>query len=150
MAFNKFGLLTMEQVENLEKEMGQKFPDDYRSFLLKTNGGMFDFEDEHGFEVEPIDEEDIYIDTLFGDREITGSNLIYWNKKYGEDAWENSIIIGNTISDGFILYLCSGEGSGIYFWDDNYAYECTSDEQNAYFICDTFDELLKLANIKID
>lgn len=150
MAFNKNGHLTEEQVCKIEREINHKLPQDYNDFLMKTNGGRFDFEDYHEFKVEPIEEEEIRIDKFYGIGADLRDALIYFNNEFGEDCLENTIIIGNTLSNGFIIYIYSGDNKGIYFWDDNYAYECTSDEQNTYYICDTFDELLKLANVSID
>ena len=88
---------------------------------------------------------------LYGIRETPNSNLIYFNDEYGQDAG-GTLIIGNTLSNGFIIYDYLGclEKKGIYFWDDNYAYDCSSDECNAYYIAENFDELMKKANLKID
>ena len=61
-----------------------------------------------------------------------------------------TIIIGNTLSDGFIVYTYKGADSGVFFWDDNYAYEFSGDEYNAYFIAKDFNELMKIANLKIE
>lgn len=150
MAFKKNGLLTIEMITKIENEIGHKFPEDYRNFLLKTNGGRFDFDDNHEFKVEPIDEEDICIDMFYGVGEQSDDLLIYMNNTYGDDAGDNTIIIGNTLSGGFIVYTYKGADSGVFFWDDNYAYEFSGDECNAYFIAKDFNELMKIANFKME
>ena len=38
MALERYGSLTLEQIEETEKKIGHKFPDDYKEFLMKTNG----------------------------------------------------------------------------------------------------------------
>ena len=85
MGFVKNGSLTIEQIEEAEKKLGHKFPDDYKEFLLKTNGGRIDLDDDvdHGFHVDPIDEEDIWVDSLYGVGEDALDLLIKYNKEYG-------------------------------------------------------------------
>ena len=148
--FEKTGSLTDEEVRKLEEKMGKNFPADYKLFLLKTNGGRCNHEHEHGINVADIKEEPIYIDTFFGIDEIKACDLFYWNSMYGEDIPEEAIIIGDALSNGFIIYNYSVEDKGIYYWDSSYTFECSSDEWNTYFMAKDFNELLKLANIKID
>ena len=38
MAFERNGSLTIEQIRETEKKIGHKIPEDYKEFLLKTNG----------------------------------------------------------------------------------------------------------------
>lgn len=152
MAFEKNGSLTIEQVKEAERFLGHKFPDDYKEFLLKTNGGRFDLEEDHGFYVDPIDEEDIWIDSLYGIGEDACNLLVNYNKEYGEETM-GCLIIGDTLSHGFMIYDYIGvieDKGGIYFWDDTRAYETSSDEGNLYFVADDFNELMEKANFKID
>lgn len=156
MSYNWFGKLTPEQVSEAEKETGLKFPEDYKEFLMKTNGGYLDLDsdDEHGFHVDPIDEEDIWIDSFFGVGESAANYLINYNKEYGDET-NGCIIIGDTLSHGLILYDYNGvfndeQVSAICFWDDTRAYDVSSDEQNLYYLAKDINGLLKRANIKID
>ena len=106
MGFTKNGSLTVEQIREVEKKLGHKFPNDYKEFLLKTNGGMIDFvidDVEHGFHIDLIDEENVCIDSLYGVGEDACDLLIKYNKEYGEETG-GCIIIGNTLSNGFIVY----------------------------------------------
>ena len=142
--------ISMGDIENLEEKIGKNFPQDYIEFLLKTNGGQFDLEDEHGIDVIGIDEEPIYIDVLFGIDENKCSDLFYWNNEYGDEIPEDAIIIGDALSHGFIIYNYSIEDKGIYYWDSTYAFESSDDDGNTYFVANDFNELMKKANLKID
>ena len=155
MGFTKNGSLTVEQIREVEKELGHKFPNDYKEFLLKTNGGMIDFvidDVEHGFHIDLIDEENVCIDSLYGVGEDACDLLIKYNKEYGEETG-GCIIIGNTLSNGFIVYDYLGvveDEGGIYFWDDTWAYEASNEDGNLYFVANDFNELLEISNLKLD
>lgn len=155
MAFKKNGSLTIEQIKETEKKLGHKIPEDYKEFLLKTNGGRFDLtneEDEHGFHVDPIDEEDIWIDEFFGIGESARDWLVHFNNEYADETM-GCIIIGDTLSHGFIIYDYLGvfdDEKGIYFWDDKRAYKTSSDDGNLYFVANDFNELMKKANLIVE
>lgn len=153
MSLERYGSLTLEQIEETEKKIGHKFPDDYKEFLMKTNGGMFRWstdEDVHDFYVEPIEEENIGLDSFYGVGEEACDYLVIFNQEYGDEA-EGGILIGGTLSNGFIVYDYLGNigKPGIYFWDSCGAYE-ESKDGNVYFIANDFNELLKLCNLKLD
>ena len=153
MGFVKNGSLTIEQIKEAEKKLGHKFPNDYKKFLLKTNGGRTDLDDDvdHGFHVDPIAEEDIWVDSLYGVGEEALDLLIKYNKEYGEETG-GCIIIGDTLSHGFITYDYLGvvEDGGIYFWDDTWTYEPSNEEGNLYFVAKTFNEFIEMCNTKLD
>ena len=155
MAFEKNGTLTIEQIEEAEQKIGHKIPEDYKEFLLKTNGGRVDFVSDnvnHGFHVDPIDEEDICIDSFYGIGEVAHDWLVYFNNEYVDETM-GCLIIGDTLSHGFIIYdylgVFDGE-KGIYFWDDKRAYKTSSDDGNLYFVANDFNELIKMSKFKID
>lgn len=153
MGFKKNGSLTIEQIKKAEKKLGHKFPDDYKEFLLKTNGGRIDLDDDvdHGFHVDPIDEEDIWVDSLYGIGESARDWLFYFNNEYADETM-GCLIIGDTLSCGFIIYDYLGVVDGkkaIYFWDDKRAYKTSSDDGNLYFVANDFSELIKICNFKI-
>ena len=147
MAFNKYGKLNVSMVNQLDNMFGFEVPTDYKEFLINTNGGRFDFEDEHYI---LIKNQKIWIDVLYGNKEIERSSLMFWNNEYGDDIPENSIIIGDTQDHGFLVYVCSGNQKGIYFWDDLFSIEGSSREgKNAYFIASDMNELLTKINVSI-
>ena len=51
-------------------------------------------------------------------------------------------------TSGFIELICGGEDAGVYFWDDAYIFKGSCDENNVYFIADSFTELLKMAHFE--
>ena len=157
MAFDTNGSLTLEQIRDAEEKIGHKFPDDYKEFLLKTNGGRIDIDDDedHGFHVNLIDEEDIWIDFLFGIGEEAGDMLVKMNNEYGDET-NGCLIIGSTLSNGLLLYDYLGvfdeqdHETAICFWDDVRAYDVSTDDCNLYYVAKDFNELLKRANLKFD
>ncbi len=147
MAFNKYGKLDVALVNQLDGILSFEVPQDYKDFLINTNGGRFDFEDEHYM---VIKNQKIWIDVLYGNKKNKRSSLLFWNNEYGDEIPKNSIIIGDTQDHGFIVYICAGVQKGIYFWDDLFSIEGSSGEsKNAYFIANDMNELLKKINVSI-
>lgn len=156
MAFKKNGSLTIAQIEEVEKELGHKFPDDYKKFLMKTNGGRIVYlnneeVDIHDFYVYPIDEEDVCVDSIYGVGEDASDLLITFNKEYGKEI-DGCIIFGDTLSHGFMIYDYLGvleDKGGIYFWDDTWTYELSNEECNLYYVTKNFNDFLELCNLKV-
>lgn len=147
MAFNKYGRLDTSIVNQLDGLLGFEVPQDYKDFLINTNGGRFDFEDEHYILVK---DKKIWIDVLYGNKENMRSSLLFWNNEYGDEIPEDAFIIGDTQDHGFIVYMCGGAQKGIYFWDDLFSIEgSSSDGKNAYLIANDMNELLKKINVSI-
>lgn len=147
MAFNKYGKLSVAMVNQLDGLLGFKVPQDYKEFLINTNGGRFDFEDEHYILIE---NKKIWIDVFYGNKKNKHSSLLFWNNEYGDEVPENAIIIGDTQDHGFLVYVCYGEQKGIYFWDDLFSIAGSScDGKNAYFIANDMNEFLKKINVSI-
>lgn len=149
MAFNKYGKLSVAMVNQLNGLLGIDVPQDYKDFLINTNGGRFDFEDEHYIFFEKQNKK-IWIDVFYGNKENKRSSLMFWNKEYSDEIPENAIIIGDTQDHGFLVYICSGDTKGIYFWDDLFSIDGSSSEgKNAYFVANDMNELLKKINVSI-
>ena len=138
-----FGNLSDTQIAELENRLNVTLPDDYKRFLSQTNGGVIDLDTNFLIHIDDINEE-ASVDVLFG---LTPQNsvtdLLYWNDTYGDDMFEDSIIIGTSLENGFIVLICSEEDPGVYYWDDTYHFEQSDDESNTYFITDTFTDFLK-------
>ena len=143
MILKQFNCIKEEQINEIERLLKIKFPEDYRAFLLKNNGGVVEKNEENVIQVKNIEEE-IIIDVLFGIVEKEESDICYWNQKMIEDMLKDALIIGDDIIQGFIVMLCSGENKGIYYWDDAYNFQNSNDENNMYWIADSFDEFIKL------
>lgn len=147
MSFNKYGSLNASMVNQLDGMFGFEIPLEYKEFLIKTNGGRFDYEDEHHI---MIKNKTIWIDVLYGNKENMRSSLLFWNNEYGDEIPQNSIIIGDTQDHNFLVYMCAGEQKGIYLWDDNLSIDGSScDGKNAYFIANDMNEFLKKINVSI-
>lgn len=145
------GPLPEKSIREIEKTIHRKFPEDYKKFLKKTNGGEFEINDieKHGIEIEGIDQEPIYIDSFFGTLEGM-SGLYNWNNPDEEMFRKNAINIAYTLNHGLITYITSGKDKGIYFWDTTFDFDCSDDDGNAYFLAENFDEFLDKINLKID
>ena len=153
MSFKKNGSLTMEQIIDAEEKIGHKIPEDYKQFLLKTNGGRIDFvndEAEHKFHVDLIEEDDVWLDSLYGIGESARDWLVYFNNEYGHET-KGCLIIGDTLCHGFILYDYLGiwSSGGIYFWDDKLEYK-SSREGNLYFVAKNFNDFMEICDLKIN
>ena len=140
------GRASDEEIKALEEKYKLTLPDDYKNFLKENNGGRCPFyEFENSIEIKNINEE-INIAVLYGIK--TGekySDIEDWTDEYLDDLFSQSIIIGNSLQHGFLVFWLSGdENEGIYYYDDTYNLEASSDENNAYFPARTFTEFLEL------
>ena len=61
-----------------------------------------------------------------------------------EDMMEGAVLIGDDIIQGFIVMFCHGDNKGIYYWDDAYNFQNSDDENNMYWIANSFNEFIKL------
>lgn len=120
-------------------------PQDYIDHLQQYNGCDVEADDACGVYVRYL-KEDIHVDVLFGiNTGYDNANIATWmdDDIIGKDLPDNTIIIGISMEHGFIVMLCYGEDSGIYYWDNTYHFECSNDESNTYFIADTFTDFAK-------
>ncbi|MBO0950803.1 SMI1/KNR4 family protein [Fibrella forsythiae] len=137
-----YGDLSSDELLKLEEKIGFALPSDYRDFLKISNGGRVL---NQVFHVDDL-EQDILMNVFYGynvsqDKVL---NLLFWFDKYQDEIPEHSLLIGNDPGGGFILYIPYGEDCGVYYYDDSYFFEQSSDEQNTYFIAETFQEFLGL------
>lgn len=89
--------------------------------------------------------EKIVLDVLYGDdKRYENANIMFWMSKFDGELLEDAIIIGDDILHGFFVMICDGENQGVYYWDDSYHFEYSDDENNMYWIADTFGSFMKL------
>ena len=141
-----FGHAEDENIELLEKRFDIKLPVDYKEFLVTQNGGRnLSYTFENSIKIDQLDEV-INIDTMFGiNTGIKNADIEQWTEEYRNDIFEHSIIIGDTLQHGFLLFWQSDDDNeGIYYYDDTYQLEVSSDENNAYFLAKTFSEFADL------
>ncbi|WP_082116181.1 SMI1/KNR4 family protein [Hymenobacter terrenus] len=135
-----FSAVTEQDIVTLEQQLGARLPDDYRQFLLQTNG--VDILDQTFF-VKDLDQE-VMLHVLFGLTNPTsrGLTMAYWLKEYGDEIDPYTLIIGKDAGGRFLLYTVAGEDTaGIYYWDHNDSFPQSKDgEGNTYFVADTFTE----------
>ena len=148
MILKQFNNIKKDRIDKIEKELEIKFPEDYRKFLLKYNGGIVEKNGENSIRVQNIEEE-IIIDTLFGIVEEEEADISYWNQQMKEDMLDRELIIGDDIIEGFLVIICYGENKGVYYWDDAYNFKNSDDENNMYWIASSFNEFIKLLGERI-
>lgn len=134
--FQKFGGEISSQIEEFENTVNMKLPDDYKKFLMNTNGGLF-VNQIHTLWVDEL-QENIGMDVLFGFDNLRGLCLMDWYEEYIEDLPENTIIIGNSINAGLILLIWQDDWKGIFLWDNCLELEQSTEEECLYQIADRF------------
>ncbi|GIM50349.1 SMI1/KNR4 family protein [Capnocytophaga stomatis] len=136
------------KISDIEKHFKIKLPQDYKDFLNIYNGG--ETEEDAFIYVEDLDEYMI-MGNFFGiDIDEGFADIYKINEEYNDDIPPNSLLIGSDMGSGLILLIQDGENDGIWYYDHSYFFEQSSDEENTYFICETFTEFLEiLENTKL-
>ncbi len=141
MKFDSYKGGTLQKVIELENKLGIIFPNDYRDFLINENGAdIYDA----CFYVQDL-KQDFLMGNLFGidiQEGLADIEKVY--QEYGENLPENCVFIGTDAGNRFIILVAEEESKGIWLYDDSYSIEQSSDEENTYFICETFTEFLKM------
>ena len=142
---NKFGMLTVEKLEEFEQNYGIKLPDDYRSFLLSYNGGS--------------PESDIIDFVQYGENQSDIVNYLcgihdgeYWaSLEWYMQTFKGRIPVGFIpfgYDPGGNLYLLGIDGmhlGKVYFWDHENEAGLFDEEpsfENMSFIANSFAEFL--------
>ena len=127
---DKFGFANNGEILMLENEFEVVLPEDYKSFLLQENGGRNTAYRYKNLVRIPQVSEEINIDVMFGvSTNVKNGDIKQWTSEYQDDLFPNSIIIGDTIQHGFIVFWLSN--------DDN-------DDMNTYFLANSFSEFLNM------
>ena len=93
-AIKSFGKTDENDIKSLEKVLNIRFPNDYKDFLLKTNGGSIPNDNTNEIVLKNIGKI-INIDILYGvNTENSCFDIEYWTKKYIDDLFEKTVIIG--------------------------------------------------------
>src|SRR5699024_5323602 len=132
MSIEKFGKASYEDIINLQDTYSVTFPKDYVEFLQQYNGGVIAKTEKNNIFVEDFSAF-ITLDVLYGiETGSRTSDIQTWMSKFEEDLIDKAIIIGDDIMQGFIVMICEGEFEGIYYWDDSYQFEESTDEENTF------------------
>ena len=146
MKLDRFGFANEEAISILENKFEVVLPEDYKRFLLQENGGRNTaYRYKNLVRISQISEE-INIDVMSGvETNMKNADIEQWTSEYRDDLFPNSIIIGDTIQHGFIVFwLSNDENRGIYYYDDTYEFESSTDDVNAYFLANSFSEFLSM------
>lgn len=143
MSIKKFGNADKNNILLFEQKYNLKLPNDYINFLFNFNGGDVNPDKNSEVYVRFL-RQNINVDVLFG---INTKNpelgIELWMNDYKREIPDDTIIIGASYQHGLIVMLCSGDDAGIYYWDHTYEYECSNNDNNTFFIADTFTDFAK-------
>ena len=127
-AIKSFGKTDENDIKSLEKVLNIRFPNDNTNEIVLKNIGKI-----------------INIDILYGvNTENSCFDIEYWTKKYIDDLFEKTVIIGDSLQNGFIVMICDGNNDGVYYYDDSYYFDESNDENNVYIISNNFTEFLDM------
>lgn len=148
--------ITEEDLNNAEKKIAKKFPNEYRSFLIKHNGGRPQ-DDLSGFEIEWNDESadecwsydfgivDFLNFISFDEKNSESVNFFRCYRNYKRRIPKNTIPIGYDPGGNLILIGVGEENQGkIFFWLLE-AERQSSDEPeylNVGFVANSFNEFM--------
>ncbi len=143
MKIEKFKGLNDEQINNIESKLKINLPEDYKNFLKQIGGGIVEKDESNRIIIDSIGE-NIVLDVLYGDdANNEKGSIMFWMKQFEGELLADAIIIGDDLLQGFLVMICDGEDKGVYYWDDSYNFESSNDENNMYWIADSFDNFLK-------
>ena len=89
--------------------------------------------------------DEMVVDVLYGiGLDNKNADVVFYTDMFASDMLPGSVLIGDSIQNGFIVMVCGRENKGIYYWDHSYTYEASDDENNMYRIADTFGDFLRM------
>lgn len=135
-----FGALDEKLVSELESKLGVTLPESYRNFLRETGGGVVKQDGQNKVLIPAINKT-IAIDVFFGYGVSKNSDILYWNNMYKDEIFDNAVLIGFDVRQGYLFLIAEDDNTDVYYWDDGYTFEESDDEQNVYFLCKDFSML---------
>ncbi|UTX65163.1 SMI1/KNR4 family protein [Streptococcus constellatus] len=143
MELSKHGKRLIQQdIVLLETRLDVMLPEDYASFLLANNVAS----PKQGYislYSEQLSEK-LYVAVFLGESTNPEFDILTWNSEYQGDMPQHTIIFALEENDGMFIMVTTGEDRGIYYWDNTYSFEQSSDEGNTYFLADNFTEFLAM------
>jgi cell wall assembly regulator SMI1 len=127
--------VTPERLAELESQLDNKLPQDYKSFLLEHNGGT---PEKTLFQIPDCDG-DALVDYFLGIDRPNG-DLLDWKEELADDLGEEYLPIAFD-PGGNALLLKLSEGT-ILYWDSARHFPVSTDEENTFWIADSFTQLL--------
>jgi len=136
MIASSFGSAAPNSLSAFEKLIGWGLPKEYREFLGKWNGGRVV---PNGRYVTDLKHE-VIIDVLFGLETKPELNLEEWHRMYRDEVPKDVVIVGgDPFGNLFLLSLLDK----VYFWDQMRKFRSSSENANAYLVCEGFERFLK-------
>lgn len=148
MKIKGYGNVKEEKILKLEDEIGFTLPNDYKEFLINFNGGVPEVK-YSTFTLNEL-EENIGLQVLYGLDLEENLDLREWYEEYEDDLLDDCLIIGHGIGFGFIVLVNSPEVSGVYFWDNSFELDNSSEDENIYKISATFREFIDELKIPLN
>lgn len=136
--FRKFGKVSRKELKKFVEKINIELPDDYKKFLDKSNGGIFD-EEYVGFCMRG-ERNSIYMNEMLGLGVQCRRDLNVYYDEFEGKIPENMIIIGDTIETGKLLLDCKPENGGIYLWDSDTVLRQSNEKNCIYKVADSFEE----------
>lgn len=141
--YKHFGQISEATVAAYEQRWGIKFPDSYRDFLLKINGGI---PEKKFFSYKESKDDGSLIDVFFGIiEERRYSLLLNHLVTYDNRVPLNMLPIADDPGGNLLLLSISGSDYGkVYFWDHEMEADEgeTPDYRNLKLIADSFEEFI--------
>lgn len=134
------------KIEEFKRTLSFCLPEDYLAFLAEYDGAVI----KDGYFPIMGTKEFGLMDVLYGLDVEKALNVRNVNKEYEDDILEQSILIGEDPGGAFILLVngdngeCNGFKNGIYLYDHQYSLKSSDDDNNTYFICNSFSEFLNI------
>ena len=148
MKIKGYGNVKEEEILKLEDEIGFTLPNDYKEFLINFNGGVPEVK-YSTFTLNEL-EENIGLQVLYGLDLEENLDLREWYEEYEDDLLDDCLIIGHGIGFGFIVLVNSPEVSGVYFWDNSFELDNSSEDENIYKISDSFRQFIDELKIPLN
>ena len=126
-----------ERLKEFESSFEYDFPDDYRDFLLKHNGGNV----EDMVLLIPQLGDGVLLLSFFGlDKEHQTQNIEFWLNEESDDFDDSDLIPIGADQGGNLLLLDLSDDS-IYYWDAMKFFPDSTEEANAYQVAESFSIL---------
>ena len=166
-----FGELTEKQVNKLEKEVSLPLPADYREFLMRIGGASVGEEEfnitypEAYLKKLPVDQIDpekshlvsvpdlqtkVWVRMLYGYENCPKEmDIPHMMESMEDELIDGVLLIGESFQNGYFIMLCEdedGDAGAVYYWNADYMFQDPDDENNTYWVADSFTEFLQMLN----
>lgn len=143
-----FGTLSKEEIISIENTLEIIFPDDYKDFLSKSNGGY----PKSGYFVIKNSNltDELLVNSFLGKSKDENFDIIGWNKEFAYELPLATFIFGVEYGGGMFIQILEGEDKGVYFWDSNFGLPGTTEDSNVFFLANTFSDFLSMITFEED